>query len=41
MKTMMMLTPEELRFFETFGYLHFGGLLSDIIQEISDAFEET
>jgi Phytanoyl-CoA dioxygenase (PhyH) len=32
-------TPEQLRFFNTFGYLHFPGLLADSISGIIDEFE--
>ncbi|MEE2832157.1 MAG: phytanoyl-CoA dioxygenase family protein [Candidatus Latescibacterota bacterium] len=34
------LTDEQLRFFDTFGFLAFPGLLDDVITEIIDAFEE-
>lgn len=34
------LTDEQLRFFETFGFLAFPGMLRDSIDEIIDAFEE-
>jgi len=37
---MTKLSPQQLSFFETFGYLAFPGLLSDCIDEITDAFEE-
>ena len=33
------LAPEQLRFFETFGFLAFPGLLGDCIDEIIEAFE--
>ena len=33
------LPPEQRRFFETFGFLAFPGLLGDSIDEIIDAFE--
>jgi hypothetical protein len=33
------LTEQQLRFFETFGYLSFPGLLADRIQAIQDSFE--
>lgn len=35
----MQLTTQQLAQFDTFGYLAFPGLLTDIIDEISDAFE--
>lgn len=35
----MMLTEQQIRFFETFGYLGFPGLLADRIDEISAEFE--
>ena len=34
------LTPEQLRFFDTFGFLAFPGWLEDCIGEITDAFEQ-
>ena len=33
------LTPEQLRFMDTFGYLHFPGFLNDCIDQIIEAFE--
>ncbi|HAA76426.1 TPA: hypothetical protein DCE37_15030 [Candidatus Latescibacteria bacterium] len=36
----MKLTQQQLDFFDTFGYLSFPGLVSDVIDEIIDAFEE-
>ena len=38
---MMQLTEQQLRYFETFGFLKFPGLLADDINLISDAFEQT
>ena len=38
---MMQLTEQQLRHFETFGFLKFPGLLADDINSISDAFEQT
>ena len=34
------LSPEQLRFMDTFGYLHFPGFLNDCIDEIVEAFEQ-
>ena len=34
------LTPEQLRFMDTFGYLHFPGFLNDCIDQIVEAFEQ-
>jgi hypothetical protein len=36
----MQLTEQQLRFMDTFGFLHFPGLLADRIDGIVDAFEE-
>ncbi|MGH7145951.1 MAG: phytanoyl-CoA dioxygenase family protein [Planctomycetota bacterium] len=36
-----MLTPEQKRFFNTFGFLAFPGLLKDRVEAILEAFEET
>ena len=36
----MKLTHQQLDSFDTFGYLAFPGLMSDVIEEIIDAFEE-
>jgi hypothetical protein len=36
----MTISDEQIRFFETFGFLQLKGLMSDIIDEISMAFEE-
>ena len=33
------LTPQQLAFMETFGYLSFPGLLDDCIDEVIEAFE--
>ena len=38
---MMQLTEQQLRYFETFGFLKFPGLFGDDINSISDAFEQT
>ena len=35
-----LLTPAQQKFFDTFGYLSLPGLLSDVIGEVIDAFEE-
>ena len=37
--TRMKLTPQQLAFIDTFGFLHFPGLLRDCIDEIIGAFE--
>ena len=37
---MMQLTEQQLRYFETFGFLKFPGLFADDINSISDAFEQ-
>ena len=37
----MMLTPEQKKFFDTFGFLSFPGLLNDRIEAIINAFEKT
>ena len=34
------LTPHQIQFMDTFGYLHLPGLLNDRIEEIDEAFEE-
>jgi hypothetical protein len=34
------LTPEQMRFFDTFGYLMLPGAVADIIDDISEAFEQ-
>ena len=34
------LTPEQHRFMDTFGYLHFPGFLNDCIDQIIEAFEQ-
>ncbi len=34
------ITEQQVRFFETFGYLAFPGLIKDCIDEVIDAFEE-
>lgn len=36
----MTLSDDQISFFETFGFLHIKGLMSDSIDEISSAFEE-
>ncbi len=36
----MRLTQQQLNFMETFGYLHFPGLIEDRIEAVIDAFEE-
>ena len=36
----MRLTPQQLNFMETFGFLHFPGLIEDRIEAVIDAFEE-
>ena len=36
----MQLTPQQLNFMETFGFLHFPGLIEDRIEAVIDAFEE-
>src|ERR1043166_9048492 len=33
------LTPEQIRFFDTFGFLSFPGMLGDCVAEITDEFE--
>ena len=33
------LSEQQIRFFETFGYLGFPGLMADRIDEITEAFE--
>ena len=38
---MMQLTEQQLRYFETFGFLKFPGLFADDINTVSDAFEQT
>jgi len=35
----MPLTEQQLAFIETFGYLHFPGLLKDDAEQIIEAFE--
>lgn len=35
----MRLTPQQLNFMETFGFLHFPGLIEDRIEAVIDAFE--
>lgn len=35
-----MISDEQLRFFDTFGYLHFPGLVADRVDDITAAFEE-
>ena len=35
-----LLTPAQLQFFDTFGYLSLPGLLADVIDEITTAFEQ-
>ena len=35
-----LLTPAQQKFFDTFGFLSLPGLLSDVIGEVTDAFEE-
>ncbi len=34
------LTDQQFNFLDTFGYLHFPGLIADVIDEVIDAFEE-
>ena len=36
----LQLTQQQLNFVETFGYLHFPGLLNDRINRIIEAFEQ-
>ena len=36
-----MLTPEQVRFFNTFGYLYFPGLFADRIDKIKEAYHQT
>ena len=37
---MFQLTPHQIDFMDTFGFLHFAGLLKDKIADIDQAFEE-
>lgn len=36
----MQLSQAQIRFFDTFGFLHFKGLMSDVIGDLTEAFED-